>query len=144
MLERRSFLKKCSQALALAGFGSLGHQVLAGPPVEVKKEVFVHAVYFWMKAPDNALQMKAFREGMIQFVKDCKKAKLFIREPHIGIPAQTPREVVDNSYHFSLVVTFKDKEGHDAYQVHPIHKKFVEKTKDLWSKVQIYDSIEII
>ena len=60
---------------------------------------------------------------------------------HIGQPAATDRPVIDNSYTYSLVVTFPDIETHDAYQVDPTHLLFIEQGKALWEKVVIYDSV---
>ena len=71
-----------------------------------------------------------------------KKVEVVVTS-YIGVPANTPREIVDNSYTFSLVVTFKNKEDQDIYQTHPAHVKFVEDTSDLWNKVQIYDSLKV-
>ena len=38
---------------------------------------------------------------------------------------------------------FDDVEGQNAYQVHPIHQKFVEDCSHLWRKVTVFDSIEV-
>ena len=62
---------------------------------------------------------------------------------HIGRPAATDRPVIDNSYTYSLVVTFPDLETHDAYQTDPTHVAFIEEAKSLWDKVLIYDSSAI-
>ena len=62
---------------------------------------------------------------------------------HIGIPAQTPRDVVDNSYGYSLVCVFKNKEDQDIYQAHVAHKKFIKDTSMLWEKVVVYDSLTV-
>ncbi|MBV6654886.1 MAG: Dabb family protein, partial [Mameliella sp.] len=60
---------------------------------------------------------------------------------HIGTPAGTNRSVVDNSYSFCLIVTFDSKKEHDLYQKEQVHLNFIEQTKGLWSKIQIYDSV---
>jgi hypothetical protein len=63
---------------------------------------------------------------------------------HIGVPASTEqRPVVDSSYSASELMFFDDVAGQEAYQVHPIHKKFVEQCSHLWEKVIVYDSIDI-
>jgi hypothetical protein len=38
---------------------------------------------------------------------------------------------------------FDDRAGQDAYQVDPIHVKFVEENQHLWNKVIVYDSVDI-
>jgi hypothetical protein len=32
-----------------------------------------------------------------------------------------------------------DAAGHDEYQVHELHKHFIERNKPNWKRVQIYD-----
>ena len=59
---------------------------------------------------------------------------------HIGTPAQTNRPVIDNSYTYSLIVTFPSKEEHDEYQQEEVHQVFIEEAKELWKKVLVYDS----
>ena len=38
---------------------------------------------------------------------------------------------------------FDDVSGQETYQEHPIHKKFVERCSHLWSRVVVYDSIDV-
>jgi hypothetical protein len=66
-----------------------------------------------------------------------------IKTKHVGTPADTEREVIDNSYSYCLVVTFDSKKEHDIYQDHTLHKQFIENASDLWEKVLVYDSISI-
>ncbi|MBK8881948.1 MAG: Dabb family protein [Bacteroidales bacterium] len=66
-----------------------------------------------------------------------------IVEMHLGVPASTRRDVVDRSYSYSLLTTFKSKEDQDIYQTHPTHLKFIEDCSDLWEKVVVYDSVVI-
>ena len=97
--------------------------------------MFVHVVLFWMNegAPDGARR---------QLAEDCEAylAKIpAVRQLWTGRPAMTPREVVDNSYDVGLCVVLDDDAGHDAYQVHDLHKQFIERNKPHWKRVQIYD-----
>ena len=62
---------------------------------------------------------------------------------HIGTPADTDREVIDNTYHYSFLIGFEDRKGHDLYQEHPIHDKFRNEYNDMWTKVLVYDSVDI-
>ena len=66
-----------------------------------------------------------------------------IKHKYIGTPAGTDRSVVDNSYTYSLIVSFENKEQHDLYQEDPIHKQFIANAGHLWEKVQIFDSLKI-
>ena len=59
----------------------------------------------------------------------------------VGKPAGTPRDVVDSTYGVGLLVEFPDAAGHDIYEPHPDHLKFIETCKQYWSRVQVYDTI---
>ncbi len=97
----------------------------------------VHTVLFWLNNPEDKGERKAFEKGVKTLLNQCK----FITSSHIGVPASTPdRPIIDKSYTYCIVVTFESIEAHDNYQIDPIHLKFVEENKDLWKKVQIYDS----
>ena len=97
---------------------------------------FVHSVYFWLKNPDNPSDREEFLKHLTAFISSSKYATSY----HIAPPAGTPREVVDNSYTYNLVVTFESAELQDLYQKEDVHLKFVEDASHLWDRVQIYDS----
>ena len=61
---------------------------------------------------------------------------------HIGTPAATDREVIDNTYAVSWLNIFETSQDQDVYQTHPLHLKFIEDCSHLWSKVKVYDSIQ--
>ncbi len=95
----------------------------------------VHHVFFWLKNPDSAED----RAALITGIKKLEAIET-VRAIHVGIPASTEkRDVVENSYHVSELLCFDDVEGQNVYQVHPLHKKFVEECSHLWSKVVVYD-----
>jgi hypothetical protein len=136
-MKRRGFIKK-SSALSLF----LGIPILNKNDDLKKKQingVFKHHVYFWLKEPKNKEGNALFLKNLTGFLEECD----MINSVHIGKPANTPREVVDNSYTYDLLVTFDDKKEQDAYQEHEAHKRFVNETAHLWTKVQVYDSIEL-
>jgi hypothetical protein len=54
----------------------------------------------------------------------------------------SPRDVVDNSYGVGLTVVLDNTADHDVYQDHPRHKQFIERNKQHWERVQVYDYIE--
>ena len=97
----------------------------------------VHHVFFWLKQAGSATDRQQLIEGL-RTLKDIPQVKQLL----IGMPASTEkREVVDNSYDVSELMYFDDVAGQDAYQVHPIHKAFVEKYSHLWEKVVVYDML---
>lgn len=94
-----------------------------------------HHVLFWLKADTTAEQKNAFRNGL-QTLENIEVVKTF----HIGTPAPIERAVVDTTYTFSLVLFFEDLAAHDVYQVHTIHKAFLDEFRELFEKVIIYDA----
>ena len=129
--NRRKFIVT---AATLAAAGSLPS--FAG---ETEKTMLSHHVFFWLKNPSST----ADRDKLIEGLKTLRKIET-IRGFHIGIPASTEkREVVDNSYSVSELMFFDHVEGQNVYQEHPIHKKFVENYGALWSKVIVYDSMDV-
>lgn len=101
---------------------------------------FVHAVYFWLHNPDSEEDRKAIEWSLKKFIFNSK----YITSKHIGTPADTNRDVVENTYTYSLIVTFKNKEMHDKYQEEDIHKLFIKESAHLWKKVTVLDSESIL
>ncbi|GGG12734.1 hypothetical protein GCM10011344_11810 [Dokdonia pacifica] len=101
---------------------------------------FAHTVYFWLHRPDNPDDRKAFEASLTSFINQSP----YITTKHIGVPAATNRDVIDNSYTYSLLLTFKDKAAQDQYQDEPAHKQFIAESSHLWSKVLVYDSEDIL
>ena len=97
--------------------------------------MLTHHVLFWLKADTTEDQKKAFHAGL-ESLEKVETVKSF----YIGTPAAISRPVVDTTYTFSLLIVFEDLAGHDVYQVHPIHKAFLDEFRVLFEKVVIYDS----
>lgn len=131
---RRQFVATATLgAVAAPAYASLSDKT------ETKMKRLVHHVFFWLKNPDS----KEDIEKLIQGIRTLENIDS-VKGIHIGVPASTEkREVVDNSYSVSELLFFEDVAGQDAYQVHPIHKKFVEDCGHLWNKVIVYDSMEV-
>jgi len=106
---------------------------------KMKKVNFRHVVYFWLNRPEDAAQRKQFLNNLTEFISAMDN----IQDSFIGVPANTNRDVVDNSYQYSLNLGFENKAEQDIYQDHPLHKKFIEKSAHLWNRVLVYDSIEV-
>jgi hypothetical protein len=130
-MNRKSFI----QTTAMAGLG-----ILANPQFDqnMEKGIFIHHVYFWLKEPGNRESFEKLLKGLDALSK-VKTIKTF----HIGKPADTNRDVIDRSYAVSWMLIFANKADQDAYQVDPIHLKFVEDCSSLWSKVVVYDSVDV-
>lgn len=97
--------------------------------------MIAHHVLFWLKADTTEEQKQAFLKGL-QSLENIEVVKTF----HVGTPAPIERAVVDTSYTFSLILFFENLEAHDVYQVHPIHKAFLDEFRVFFEKVIIYDA----
>lgn len=103
------------------------------------KPMLMHHVFFWLKNPSSKEDLAKLIEG----VSTLKKIET-VQEFKLGTPAKTPkRDVIDDSYQLSLFTQFNDVAGHNVYQDHAIHLKFIKDYSHLWSKVQVYDSMDI-
>ena len=100
--------------------------------------IFVHHVYFWLNNPNSKEDSDALIAGLTKL-----SSVQTIQQFHIGQPASTSREVIDVSYSVSWLLIFKNKEDQDSYQVDPVHLNFVKECSHLWSKVTVYDTIDI-
>ncbi|MFO8026814.1 MAG: Dabb family protein [Opitutales bacterium] len=98
---------------------------------------FTHVVYFWLNNPDNEADRSKFEAAVKQFMEDSKYAKTRF----VGVPPKATREVVDDSFTYSLILSFESAEAQEKYQAEPAHAAFVESCKDLWAKVIVYDSM---
>jgi len=97
---------------------------------------FVHHVHFWLKNKSDKAKLIEGLETLIPIS--------YIRDMHIGIPADTNRDVIDSSYDVSLLLLFDDLEAEEAYQHDPVHVIFAEQyAEPLCSKVVVVDSINI-
>jgi hypothetical protein len=129
--SRRSFL---AAGVAVAATSSAG-----AASVSNEYPKLVHHVFFWLKRPDSKDDLTKLLAGLRTLAKIES-----VRGIHIGVPAAVEkRDVVDSSYSASEILFFDDLAGQDVYQVHPIHKKFVEDCAHLWERVVVYDTIAV-
>jgi hypothetical protein len=135
-------MDKQNRRTFVATAAAMGATVAASamPTMEqINKKQVVHHVFFWLKNPNSKEDQQKLIEGLRTLAKIETIKKL-----HIGIPASTEkRDVVDNSYSVSELMFFDDVEGQNVYQVHALHKKFIEQCSHLWDKVVVYDSIDV-
>lgn len=130
--KRRTFLKKLGGLAALFAFPA---SLKARKP-ETMQGNFLHVVFFWLNKEDEKTR-KAFLKELRKFIDHVD----MIRSQHIGTPADTDRPVIDNTYSYSLILSFDSKKEHDAYQEHQLHKDFIANASSLWEKVLVYDSV---
>ena len=96
--------------------------------------MFVHCVYFWLHEDLRPQEREAFLAG----VNSLTTIETVV-QGSVGTPAETDRPVIDRTYSYALIVVFRNKIAHDAYQAHPTHDVFRAKCSAYWSRVQIYD-----
>jgi Stress responsive A/B Barrel Domain len=135
MQNRRNFITRLSLATAsLFAFSSFKPK----PRNKKMKNVFIHHVYFWLNNPGSAEDKNKLIAGLTKLA-EVKTIKDF----HIGKPADTNRDVIERGYAISWLVQFANAADQASYQTDPIHLKFVEDCKHLWSKVIVYDSVDV-
>ena len=117
--------------------------VLASSCVQIKNDMsnnfdhtFTHVVYFWFKNPDSQADRATFEASLTKFLNNSQYAKT----KFIGKPPKATRDVVDDSFTYSLILSFESAEDQAAYQEEPPHMVFIEECEDLWEKVIVYDS----
>ncbi len=98
--------------------------------------MLIHSVYFWLKPGLAAGDVQRFARALRTL-----SGIATVQRSFIGTPAATgERAVVDATYSYALTVFFADVAGHDAYQVDPIHDRFVADCSPLWRQVRVYDA----
>jgi hypothetical protein len=130
--KRRTFLKRLGGLTALSALPAISR---AGSPPTMEGK-FLHVVFFWLKGDDEKTK-KTFLAELRKFIDNVD----MIKSQHIGRPADTDRPVIDNTYTFSLILSFESRKEHDAYQEHQLHKDFIANASSLWEKVLVYDSV---
>jgi quinol monooxygenase YgiN len=123
---------------AAAVLGLVGGYMSASSLQAAKEDekMLVHNVFFTLKDPS--------KENVEKLTENCKKYLI----KHDGVAyfgvgprcEELDREVNAKDFHFALHLVFKNKAAHDKYQDAPDHLKFIEESKDLWSKVRVYDN----
>ena len=102
----------------------------------IKKDAFIHHVFLWLKDAER-------KEDLIKLIDPLKKlCKVsVIKDFHIGKPAGTNRNVIDNTWSVSWLLLFENADDQQMYQADPIHLKFIEECSHLWKRVVVYDTI---
>jgi hypothetical protein len=135
-LTRRVFIENTAKGMAATGL--MAGASYSAPGKTDFEQLFIHHVFFWLRQPVTEDIRRKFEDALKKLVM-----VETIVSYHLGIPAATNREVIDSSYTYSLLTTFRNKKDQDIYQNHPIHLKFIEECSDLWERVVVYDSVSI-
>lgn len=118
--------------ILLAGFGLAA----AAWRDEPKGPRLVHNVFFSLK--DNSAEAKA------KFIAACKRhlekdpgAQFFAVG---GLAEELKREMNDRDFDVALLLVFKSKAAHDAYQTSAPHQAFIAECVPNVKKVRVFDS----
>jgi len=103
----------------------------------INAEEITHYVLFWLKKDLDEKEINDFA-GFFELLK----AIPVVTTLRYGRAAKTnQREVVDNSFTYNLVATFKNMADINVYENHPIHLDAIKKYSHLWDKVVVHDSV---
>lgn len=148
-MERRHFIKKTGAAVTLVSSG-IGALAACGSSTSSKQTdgnekankdmetqpVIAHYVLFWLKDGLSEQEINDFA-GFFEELKTIPG----IKSLHYGRAAATnPRDVVDNSFSYNLLVYFDTMDDINSYETHPIHLKAIENYSKFWTKVVVHDS----
>ncbi|MDM8174166.1 MULTISPECIES: Dabb family protein [Olivibacter] len=141
-MKRRLFIKRSSGLVAaiaatpmLTQAGINNH--ISKNMSKNKQEVITHYVLFWLKKGLSEKEINDFTG----FFEELRKVPN-IKSLHYGKAANsTPRDVVDNSFTYNLLVYFNSLEDLETYGTHPIHLKAIEQYSQYWEKVVVHDSV---
>lgn len=138
-MERRYFLK------SVAAAGLTGTLITSCTPPEeesttsnaIASGTILHSVHFWLKEDISDDEEKDF----LNFFEELRKVPK-VQTLQYGKPAPTnPRPVVDNSFQYNLLVTFRNMEDINTYETHPTHIAAAEQYNKYWVKVEVRDTI---
>lgn len=132
-MKRRNFL----MSTAIIGASLTAASCSSASNGTDSKNTIVHSVYFWLNPDLSKQEVEDFKA----FFEELRKIPN-IKSLEIGQSANTnPRDVVDNSFTYHLIVKFDTMDAINVYETHPIHLEAIEKFKHNWIKVEVKDSI---
>lgn len=98
--------------------------------------LLAHNVFFKLKDPSDA-NRKTLVEACHKFLSNHPGTVFYSAGT---LASEFDREVNDRDFDVSLHVVFTDQAAHDAYQENPRHLEFIEKNRESWEKVRVFDS----
>lgn len=130
------------EKLGRAGFAGIIYLAVKRRRAKLKQTIMsatigmIHTVYFWLQPGLD----EAERADFVRAAKALAAAPTVL-QCYVGAPADTPeREVTDHSFDYSLHLLFADVAAHNAYQVDPVHLRFVNEQADKFAEVRVLDT----
>lgn len=97
----------------------------------------LHVVLFWLK-PDMPAGERAAMQT--ELANQAQKVPGLL-DCHMGGPAGTQRDVVDNSYDLMLVMRFADADAAKGWDTDPLHLALVKRFAPHFAEVVVYDGM---
>ena len=95
-----------------------------------------HIVYFTLKDSSEAAKSQLV-EGCRQYLTDHRGVTFLAVGTRVK---EFDRDVNDHDFHVGLHVVFQSQHYHDLYQTAPSHLEFIEKFKENWQQVRVFDT----
>lgn len=102
----------------------------------MSEKKIAHMVYFTLENP-SLQNIQLMLDEMNKYLNDHPGLEYF----GCGtLNQELDRPVNDRQFHVSLHTVFTNRAAHDAYQIHPRHKEFIDRNKPSWKQVRVFDS----
>lgn len=95
-----------------------------------------HMVFFTL-VEDSPAHRKQLVEACDKYLKGHDGAVYYSAG---SIADDLNRSVNDREFDVALHLVFANKAAHDKYQTHSRHLEFIEKNKEMWGRVRVFDS----
>ena len=107
---------------------------------EFRSKGVVHAVFLWLKQPENAQH-----RYQLLHASDQLRAIPGVVDIRYGETITSDRTIVDDSFDVGLYIYFSDVEAMNGYLVHPEHKRLVEQDlKPIVERIVVYDFHDMV
>ncbi len=100
------------------------------------ERMLVHSVYFTLKDDSDAAKQK-LTAACNQYLSSHPGTIFFSAGTRVN---ELCRDVNDKEFDVALLIVFKNKAAHDAYQTSDDHVKYIEENKSNWKQVRAFDS----
>lgn len=94
-----------------------------------------HQVFFTLKNRDDAAV-----DGLVAACQEFLNGHEGLIDFAVGRREARYQRPVNADYDVALHTVFQDQAAHDAYQTAPRHLTFIERHKESWANVQVFDS----
>lgn len=102
----------------------------------MSKGHLTHSVFFSLKDPTES-NIQQLVDDCYQYLADADG----LLSLHAGARiADLDRPVNDDQFHVALIVILESRAAHDAYQEMADHLTFIERNKDTWASVRVFDA----